>query len=71
MQPTTQLHTLRTHFLHQRPEATGMVLLNRMAQFVQNNIIDDLVRQFHQLHVQTDIILSRATPPVRDIVAER
>ena len=48
-----------------------MVFLYRMAQLMQNDIINQFIRQFHQLDIQTDFIVMGATAPIGDIIPER
>ena len=58
------------HLVHQGPEAVVVAHLDRMAQLVQQNIIDQVPRQEHQRQGEVDVPTRGTTAPMRLAVVD-
>ena len=52
-------------------ETGRMVVVNRVAEFVDDHIVAQVLRKSHQKEAQRDVVAPRATPPLRARGADR
>ena len=70
LQPPLFLLIIRHGVCHQFPETGRVVQLDEVGQFVDDHVVDDLIRGEEQAGGQVDVFLGRATPPVGEVVFE-
>lgn len=69
--PAQNQMTPLTHLVQQSMETGTMIFMSSMAQLVQNDVIDQRIRQFHQMQAQRNIIVHRTTAPTSPGIANR
>lgn len=57
------LFTTASHAVEQGMEFGGVVLVNCVAQLMENHEIDKLIRQTHQKDRKGDVVICRTTAP--------
>ena len=49
-------------------EFLGVVVVDQMAKFVEDDIVNQSLRKFHQADIEIDVVASGATSPVCAVV---
>lgn len=58
------MHRMAGHQLTEEvPEIAGVVEVHGVAQFVEDDVVDQLRRQVHEAIIKIEILFGRATPP--------
>ena len=58
------------HSIEQGMEGGAVISVQRMAQLVDQDIVDQPVGQFHQMEAQREVVSRRAAAPARAAVAD-
>ena len=59
---------VRQQGFEQAVEFLGVVVVDKMAKFVEDHIVNQNLRKFHQADVEVDVVASGATSPVCTVV---
>ncbi len=51
-------------------ELETVIGMTKVAEFVENDVVPQLVRKAHEVEVQVDVAFARAAPPVRGVVLD-
>ena len=68
--PSKRQRPSASHLVHQGPEAVVVTHLDRMAQLVQQNIIDQMPWKEHQRQGEVDVPTRGTTAPMRLAVVD-